>query len=353
MLNQELFAEFVLETVPQIIIQTYNSQMTGTFGDVGIISLTFSVIIVVLGIYQYGYWKFMLKVKIKEVPISVNLSIGPFTIAKYTLRHSKSHYVKLFMKLMENEDSGRFCFDLFNKASIAQINDRERAVSEVKKFVFDVLLDSLNKTEVYDFFLDDKVMKSFLDDKENDISQIIEYHYSKEKDDRGKSVNTTIKQPDGLKRLKEVRKLSVNLNLNDKKIFLELFGILIYDAASVEAFVLSEFSEKKMNTIKAFTNKLKTEIRVLEKEKRKLVRTVFFSIYIKLLYCEKFIGFTIFEWTGLQDWLNGRISTERYVTPPYEGSLVRSEVAARLLKIEEEKRQCKDKNDSKISVSFI
>lgn len=353
MLNQELFAEFVLETMPQIAIQTYNNSMTGTFGDFGIISLTFSVIVVALGVYQYGYWKFMLKVKIKEVPISVNLSIGPFIIAKYTLRHSKSHYVKLFMKLMQNEDTGRFCFDLFNKASIAQKNDRERTVSEVKKFFFDVLLNSLNKTEVYEAFLDDEVMKSFLDDKENDISQIIEYHYSEEKDHLGKSENVTIKQ-DGLKRLKDVRKLSVNLNLNDKKIFLELFGVLIYDAASVEAFVLSEFSEKKMNTIKAFTDRLKTEINKLEKEKRKLTRTVFFSFY-REFYCCGFVGFTIFEWTGLQDWLNGRISTQRYVNPPYEGSLVRSEVAARLRKIEEEKRECKRNNEElgKISVSFM
>ncbi len=92
----------MFESLPQLAIQSNNNYRTGVLSNIGFVSMIFSIGITVMGLYRYAYWKFKMKVDIKDAPITIHLKIPVINIviAKYSLRHSKSHYIRLFMKLM-------------------------------------------------------------------------------------------------------------------------------------------------------------------------------------------------------------------------------------------------------------
>ena len=55
-LNESLFSEFMFETLPQLTIQSLNSNATGLFGPVQIFSTCLSAYITVNGLYTFGYY---------------------------------------------------------------------------------------------------------------------------------------------------------------------------------------------------------------------------------------------------------------------------------------------------------
>ena len=72
-LNESLAAEFTLETLPQIIIQTLNSRATRLFGPVQIFSTCLSAYITFNGMYQFGYYGLYLGMSWKEMPTKTAL----------------------------------------------------------------------------------------------------------------------------------------------------------------------------------------------------------------------------------------------------------------------------------------
>ncbi len=70
-LNESLFYEFMLETVPQICIQCVNNSLTfnGRYSSLSLFSLSISVFIAFNGVYRYGYYLLWKRVKFDEIPL--------------------------------------------------------------------------------------------------------------------------------------------------------------------------------------------------------------------------------------------------------------------------------------------
>jgi len=69
--NKSLLAEFLFETVPQLIVQSINSKLTGTLTNIAIFSITLSSYSVLNGVYKYGYHVLWLGKNIADVPQSI------------------------------------------------------------------------------------------------------------------------------------------------------------------------------------------------------------------------------------------------------------------------------------------
>ncbi len=85
-LNESLFYEFMLETVPQILIQSVNNSLiyNGRLPAISVFSIAMSVFIAINGIYRYGYYLLWKKIKFDEIPLplavrmqKINKSILP------------------------------------------------------------------------------------------------------------------------------------------------------------------------------------------------------------------------------------------------------------------------------------
>jgi hypothetical protein len=70
-LNESLFHEFILETVPQITIQSINNSLiyNGNFPAISLFSLAMSIFIAINGIYRYGYYLLWKGIKFDEIPL--------------------------------------------------------------------------------------------------------------------------------------------------------------------------------------------------------------------------------------------------------------------------------------------
>jgi hypothetical protein len=70
-LNESLFHEFILETVPQIAIQSINNSLiyNGNFPAISLFSLAMSIFIAINGIYRYGYYLLWKGIKFDEIPL--------------------------------------------------------------------------------------------------------------------------------------------------------------------------------------------------------------------------------------------------------------------------------------------
>lgn len=77
-LNQSLFLEFLLETLPQIVLQVYNQlKVEGHFTPVGWASTILSGAIMLNGAYRYGYYLFWWGLQFEQVPPSSDLMPNP------------------------------------------------------------------------------------------------------------------------------------------------------------------------------------------------------------------------------------------------------------------------------------
>jgi len=78
-MNESLFAEFVSETLPQLVVQITNNQLMNLWTPIGIFSSLLSIFMAASGVYRFVYWRFILGVPYEDVPIE--LSFGPgFTV---------------------------------------------------------------------------------------------------------------------------------------------------------------------------------------------------------------------------------------------------------------------------------
>ncbi len=70
-LNESLFHEFILETIPQITIQSINNSLiyNGDIPAISLFSLAMSIFIAINGIYRYGYYLLWKGTKFDEIPL--------------------------------------------------------------------------------------------------------------------------------------------------------------------------------------------------------------------------------------------------------------------------------------------
>ncbi len=76
-LNESLFFEFLLETIPQITIQVINNTLTfnGKFSTLSVLSLVVSIFIAFNGVYRYGYYLLWKKMKFNEIPLPLTIRL--------------------------------------------------------------------------------------------------------------------------------------------------------------------------------------------------------------------------------------------------------------------------------------
>jgi hypothetical protein len=77
-LNQSIFFEFLLETLPQIVIQIYvQLKVQGRLSTIGYVSSFMSFFIMFNGVYRFGYYKFYWGLTWKQIPPSSDFLPDP------------------------------------------------------------------------------------------------------------------------------------------------------------------------------------------------------------------------------------------------------------------------------------
>ena len=72
-LNEALFAEFMVETLPQLVLQAVNNTYLNNWQGVGIFSTVLSISIATNGLYRYGYYSLWLGMRIEDVPTKISI----------------------------------------------------------------------------------------------------------------------------------------------------------------------------------------------------------------------------------------------------------------------------------------
>jgi hypothetical protein len=119
-LNESLFHEFILETVPQIAIQSINNSLiyNGNFPAISLFSLAMSIFIAINGIYRYGYYLLWKGIKFDEIPLP--LAVRMQKINK-SLLPRRSMLTKKLISLVNSVKVGD---SSFFTAKVAQSNVR-------------------------------------------------------------------------------------------------------------------------------------------------------------------------------------------------------------------------------------
>ncbi len=73
LLNEALFAEFLFESLPQMVVQSMNNTLTQLWNPIGIFSMCLSVSVMLNGLYRYGYYSFWLGYSIQNVPTEISI----------------------------------------------------------------------------------------------------------------------------------------------------------------------------------------------------------------------------------------------------------------------------------------
>jgi hypothetical protein len=84
-LNESLFAEFLSETLPQLVIQGVNNKLIGMWTPMAIFSACLSITIAVNGVYRYGYYTIWLGMNIDDVPTKISIA----GVINVTLKNDK------------------------------------------------------------------------------------------------------------------------------------------------------------------------------------------------------------------------------------------------------------------------
>ncbi len=95
--NKSLLAEFVLESLPQMIIQVFNNTLIGNWSFSGYFSTLVSLLIVANGLYRQLYWRLFIGIKFEDIPVSVDIKIGNVVLI--------SAKIEKYMGKANNDDS--------------------------------------------------------------------------------------------------------------------------------------------------------------------------------------------------------------------------------------------------------
>lgn len=90
-LNESLFAEFCLETCPQILIQSMNNYATNNLSSgIAIFSIALSVFMAANGVYRYLYFTQYLNYHFEDVPLEIKLGFRTIRLEHATHAHGQT-----------------------------------------------------------------------------------------------------------------------------------------------------------------------------------------------------------------------------------------------------------------------
>ena len=84
--NETLFAEFIYEQLPQIVVQSWNSALSGDFNSTAIFSVSLSIYSIMNRTHKFFYYTKFLGRTIAEIPAEIKL---PFGIAEIKINQDK------------------------------------------------------------------------------------------------------------------------------------------------------------------------------------------------------------------------------------------------------------------------
>jgi hypothetical protein len=101
-MNEALFAAFVLETIPHLILQAANNQYLEKWSSVAYFSTSLSVFNCLNGLYRFLYFTRFLGVKFEDIPLEI--SIGTLTLKLDKATHLQGvEFKKDYRKLARSE----------------------------------------------------------------------------------------------------------------------------------------------------------------------------------------------------------------------------------------------------------
>jgi hypothetical protein len=169
-LNKSLMAEFIMETLPQLIIQIYNNQVQDTWTDIGIFSAGLSVVIAFNGVYRYLYWTLYQGITFKDIPVDVKISVGGVTIMEHEVENFEDEVIVdddgKSQKAPKQEGSNKEDEEIKKKKEKVRRNSigtKNYDLNELKSVLFDICRSSINKSD------DGKFIKALNDLKERKI----------------------------------------------------------------------------------------------------------------------------------------------------------------------------------------
>ena len=128
-MNESLFAEFLSETVPQLLLQSINSSACQQLNSgVAIFSISLSVFMTCNGLYRYWYYTYFLGYEMRDVPLEVKIGTTVIRLDHATHNHGGN---------LMDEKAGKLCDA---DSQIAFINKDSR---------FNALVDQLNDPKFF------------------------------------------------------------------------------------------------------------------------------------------------------------------------------------------------------------
>ena len=155
-LNESLFFEFLLETIPQITIQLINNTLTfdGKFSTLSILSLVVSIFIAFNGVYRYGYYLLWKKLNFNEIPLPLTIRLKEI---KRTIR-SRSIITRNVSALMQAVAHKKVVPERHETVVRSIVKNKKMSiVPSVKKSLtsFLVIADQLNQLDQLGVSYDD------------------------------------------------------------------------------------------------------------------------------------------------------------------------------------------------------
>jgi hypothetical protein len=75
-LNMAMFSEFVLETLPQLVLQIVNGLFTQSLSLFAKISIGMSAAVALNGVYRYGYWAIYMRKPLEDIPLGFQIKLA-------------------------------------------------------------------------------------------------------------------------------------------------------------------------------------------------------------------------------------------------------------------------------------
>ena len=135
LLHQSLFFEFIIEAVPQITIQAINNSLTftGHYPAISLLSVVTSSLIVIHGLYRYGYYRLWKGILFDEIPLPLDVKIQG-TVDKPP-RHKSVSALQRMMSVMVSGSS---------KAQVVPFSEKPRNLTNEIKQNLDRIRSDLN-----------------------------------------------------------------------------------------------------------------------------------------------------------------------------------------------------------------
>jgi hypothetical protein len=70
-LNEGLFYEFLLESIPQFALQVTNNSLLNEWSTISIFSITFSIYMTISGFFRFWHYRYRQKIAFQDIPVEI------------------------------------------------------------------------------------------------------------------------------------------------------------------------------------------------------------------------------------------------------------------------------------------